>query len=732
MKRPLEDAFFHFMKRHAWDFSEALTLESNEDFFYLSDLETYELYLISAKDPGKLNPAWVDYQGKRCYQVLQGRETPCPFCTNHLLHKERYHIWKFYNAQVKKTFMLKDRLVEWEGKTVRMEEALDISEQAQGERALLEVMEQQNLLVYWLRLLAKSGVENALPKLLSSIQKHFGARLGFIQPFAGMEPAFNWPLGGNAAPPKRRLPSKASQEGWARILEGGKQVIVRDAAVLRETDAESYGLLSALGVSSACFTPILSGGQLVGMIGLGDVTARWESISLLKMLAVGLASTIREAMLNEEKLRIQFVDPLTGHQNYGSFKLKFAKLRAENPGLKYSLWYCDIKRFKYINDIFGYDVGDRILKYWCDFVAAAARPEEMFCRISSDNLTALLHYERVEDLHRRFAMAAEKLAAFPELAERRFSVELAAGVYLLQPGDPLSLEEMTNRANIAQKSVKALPGSQLAFYTEEMRRRALWEVTLETQMREGLGRGEFQLYLQPLMAMRGGERGVRAEVLVRWQKDPGLDLIMPGEFVGLFEKNGMIVDLDHYVFEEACKLLHTLRKQAKRQILFAVNVSRLTMLQPEFIADYCRIKERYGIPDGTLELEFTENGVVEDLEAFGRLVAQLKSHGFLCAMDDFGTGQSSLGVLQRLPLDTLKLDREFFERAPDGHRNETVVSCVLHMARLLAMNTVAEGIEREGQVAQLREMGCDYIQGYIYARPMPADAFKRRILEGSL
>lgn len=732
MKREFESGFSHLAENHAWAFSEALTLKGKEGFFYLSDMDTYEMRLISAKHPEELNPSWAEYQGKKCYEVLQGRTSPCPFCTNHLLSKERYHIWTHYNPRQGRRYLLKDRLVDWKGKTMRLEEVLDISRKPGLERALLDAAEQYNLLRYWLALLAQEGTERVSGKVLQSIRAHFGADCCFIYPFDGMETEADWKIG-RGAEFLQSPPSPEAREEWARILAGGKQVLIQDTAALERKDPESYRFLTELGVSSACFTPIFSGERLLGMIGLGNLSHRWEGVSLLKMLAMGVGFSIRQAILNEENLRIQFIDPLTGYQSYEGFKRSFEKLRRENPGRKYSLWYCDIKRFKYINDIFGFDMGDRLLRHWCDLVAADTREGETFCRISADNLISLRYYDNIEEMRRRFADTTKRLTRQADLAERRFTAELVSGVYLLQEHDEFTLEEMTDRANIAQKSVKSLPGSRIAFFTEEMRRKALREMTLETQMREGLLNEEFQLYMQPQMDLSGLVKGIlRAEVLVRWRRQNGHNPTLPGEFIGLFEKNGMIVELDHYIFTQSCKLLRRLLDQSPRSLCFSVNVSRVTMLQPEFVSKYCQIKDLYRIPDGCLELEFTENGVVEDMEAFAGLVVALKNQGFLCAMDDFGAGQSSLNVLQRLPLDTLKLDREFFDKAQDRERNETVVSCVLQMARLLHMNTVAEGIETVEQAERLRKMGCDYIQGYVFARPMPAEEFSRSLLEGSL
>ena len=215
-----------------------------------------------------------------------------------------------------------------------------------------------------------------------------------------------------------------------------------------------------------------------------------------------------------------------------------------------------------------------------------------------------------------------------------------------------------------------------------------------------------------------------AEALVRWAP-PDQPLISPGEFIPLFERNGFIVELDRYMLEQVCRWLRGYLDRGGRELVVSVNVSRLGLFQEDFVEHTIQIKETYRIPDGLLDLEFTESVVLDDNALFIRSVRRLQQHGFLCSLDDFGTGYSSLNLLKSLPIDVLKLDILFFTRDADHCRERIVIANILHMARQLHIRTIAEGVEALEQVAFLRDAGCDMVQGFVFARPMPLDEFDR-------
>ncbi len=419
-----------------------------------------------------------------------------------------------------------------------------------------------------------------------------------------------------------------------------------------------------------------------------------------------------------------FIDNLTGQRTFQKFLLDAEKLMTQNGKTRYSLWYCDIKNFKYVNDILGYSVGDNVLKYWAMVLNQDTRKGEVFGRISADNFVCLREYSDTMELRTRFDLYAAMLENFNETAAQGFKLEMSAGIFLIEPDDKeLTLNDMLDRANVAQKSIKNMSGSRCAIYSKEMRERILRETEMESRMEMALLNGEFKMYLQPRIGIQEGTNVKGAEALVRWLW-PDKGLVPPDEFVPLFEKNAFIVRLDEFMLEQVCKAFSGyVDKLGGEPFTISVNVSRVGAMQPSFIERYVDIKKRYNIPDGFLELEFTESIAFENHELFRSIVSQLQQNGFSCALDDFGSGHSSLNILKNLPVEVLKIDRLFFSEGQDGGRDREVISSIISMARALSMTTVAEGIETKEQVEMLRHMGCDEIQGFVFARPMPEQEF---------
>lgn len=421
--------------------------------------------------------------------------------------------------------------------------------------------------------------------------------------------------------------------------------------------------------------------------------------------------------------KLAYHDPLTGHANYARFLQDAGEFVDSGRPAPFVVWYCDIKKFKYLNNIWGYQIGDQVLRQLSDLLQRRSGEHAWFCRISADNFVGLCPFDGEEALRRSF------LALVAELNERHaaqingFRLDISMGIYLPESGgEQLSLQDMIDRANIAQKSAKGKSGSQCVFYSEDMRSRVLRETEIESRMAQALADGEFELYLQPKVDIQNGDRVTGAEVLARW-RDPGRGLVPPMEFIPLFEKNGFIVQLDRFMFERVCRWLRDYLAEGRPDLNIAVNVSRLGLAQEDFLDFYTGVKRRYGIPDGVLELEFTESMILDDDQAFRRTVLALQENGFLCSLDDFGAGYSSLNILKNLPMDVLKLDILFFRQTVDIRRERIVIANIVAMARALRIRTIAEGVEDMEQVEFLRATGCDVVQGYVFARPMPLPDF---------
>ncbi len=427
---------------------------------------------------------------------------------------------------------------------------------------------------------------------------------------------------------------------------------------------------------------------------------------------------------------LAFKDPLTGQRNRRKFVIDAEKLLKKHPRANYSLCYSDIKDFKYVNDLFGRNMGDRLLRYWANHLAANTREEEAFGRLASDIFVTLSARTDIQEIAGLFKQTTEHLCSFPALAAYGYKVDLRGGVYIVNDKDgELSVNDMIDRASAAQKSIKEHNDRKLAFYSNELRERKLWETEVESKMRAALENEEFEIYLQPKVDIQNGNRIMGMEALVRWLH-PGEGLVSPAKFIPLFEKNGFIVELDRYVLEKACEAYEKcLQSEGWSQLVLSVNVSRLGLFHPDFIEAYTAIKEKYGIPDGHIELEFTESLVFEGDSLFQSTIAELQHRGFLCSLDDFGAGYSSLNVLKALKVDVLKLDRLFFRYGEDADRGRELVRNIISMAKALHMKTVAEGIDEPSHVEHLREMGCDAVQGYVFAKPMTIADFMRFVKE---
>lgn len=444
---------------------------------------------------------------------------------------------------------------------------------------------------------------------------------------------------------------------------------------------------------------------------------------------------IRSATENNRKSLelLAYTDAVTGARTHSKFVKDLEAVLEENNKQDkkdaFAVWYCDIKRFKFLNDMLGYETGDKVLKNLARIIESEMGKEPLFCRSSADNFVGYLAYHKKDELIHWFKRMVARLDEIQAKQFKNFPIEISMGIYCPDAGESrLAIDNMLNRANIAQKTIKQEIGSSYAFYDDEMRRRVLYDARLEAMMDKAMEEREFLLYFQPKVDIQHGNRITGAEALVRWNsREKGL--ISPGDFIPLFERNGFIIQLDRYMFENSCKWLSHYLQTVGRPLNIAVNVSRLGILQEDFVEYYAAVKNKYRIPDFLLELEFTESMILDDDILFRNTVLKLKEKGFVCSLDDFGAGYSSLNVLKNLPIDVLKLDMLFLKEGADTEREHIVITNIISMAKELNMKTISEGVETEKQVEFLRDAGCDIVQGYVFAKPMPCEEFKELLKE---
>lgn len=448
----------------------------------------------------------------------------------------------------------------------------------------------------------------------------------------------------------------------------------------------------------------------------------WILLIVIVSFCIGILLITRFSRRNKEKLeKMAFEDKVTGRENITKFKVEVNEFFTNNNQTEYEIILFDVDKFKYINDIFGFKAGDFTLKTISDTISEWVLEGELFARENADNFVVLCKSdtdnvigERIENLFDNIRKRSITFATDYELI-------LNAGVYQITEEDN-DINTMIDRADIAQRTIKGKRNRLVAFYTQDLRDKLLEEKEIENNMVNALLNNEFIVYLQPKYNINTGNVA-GAEALVRWiSKEKGM--IMPMSFIPVFEKNGFVVNIDLFVFEETCKKLKQWIDNGIKPIPISVNLSRVHLQNDKFIEKYKSIINKYDIPASLVEIELTESAVFDNIDVLMDMMDRLKKIGFSISMDDFGTGYSSLGLLKNVPVDILKLDREFLNETSATIRGEIVIRKIVEMAKELGIKIVAEGVETEDQVDYLRLVGCDIVQGFYYAKPMEISSYE--------
>lgn len=416
-------------------------------------------------------------------------------------------------------------------------------------------------------------------------------------------------------------------------------------------------------------------------------------------------------------------DDVTGGKNKREFE-RVASLLLKGEG-EFVVVYANIDRFKLINDSYGDDVGDMVLcKVHKIIDDELLRWDEVSGRIMADSFGMLMRFHSLEKLDHRLSRINDQLSQIMDEEGQSYGIKMYFGVYLVENKNTL-VSAMLERANIALKRVAGAAQHlvHMGVYDDAERQLLGREKELEMKMERALKNGEFVPYLQPKYELENETIG-GAEALVRWV-DPVEGMIFPNEFIPLFERNGFIVELDLYMFEQVCKLVEKWSESGYPKIPVSVNMSRGHFSVPGFFKRYQQILDRYDIPDNTIEIELTESLFYNEMSMLKELINKIHAAGMLCSIDDFGSGYSSLNMLKDVKVDALKLDRVFFKEAEDDQRGKSIINSVLHLAQSLNLRTISEGVEIRSQVDFLKEMDCDYIQGYVFAKPMPVTDFEQ-------
>lgn len=523
--------------------------------------------------------------------------------------------------------------------------------------------------------------------------------------------------------------------GNAEIISDASTDDLREAAAMGRNATIRFQIPNDQLIYTAQLTHIGDTDLCIWMVDTNDAISEGLHQILHKATDVNTLETIcfivllfTLIFLYRKNMSVLMVDPVTGGYSPSRFAQEARHLIQHSTPGDYTFIVMNTINFKLFNDIYGHDESDRILKHIYNIILKYMEEGELLVRSSADDFNMLIRTTSQEVIIQKLDLIVDEINQFNnELREKQWLM-FRTGVYQIVD-TTLSVVNIRDRANIARKKMMMPTEGILyscGFYEEEDRVRLQQENLLINKMDDALKNQDFKVYLQPKVDISTG-RIINAEALVRW-KDADMGLVPPDEFIPLFEQIGFIRRLDLYMWEQVCICLRRWLDAKLQPVPVSVNLSRLHLMNRDFLAPFVEVQKKYCIPPELLELELTETAFQDASDAIPEAITQIHLAGYTCSLDDFGSGYSSLNNLEMLDIDVVKLDCKFLRNARvENDKGHILIEDLIHMARRLGITVCCEGVETEAHYAFLKKCYCDIGQGYLFSKPLEVSAFEQML-----
>ena len=493
-------------------------------------------------------------------------------------------------------------------------------------------------------------------------------------------------------------------------------------------------LIDKYGIKSFMQVALKDDEELVAIISVLDCqeNRNWDDCYCKTLREVSKIMTnyllqLKESISLANKINeMKNFDMLTGLPLKNNFKTSIKKIIKNNPDKKYVVVNLDFVKFKYINDTCGYNIGDKILKEFARLISRNRFGIIEGCRSFSDNFLFIQEYTSMDNTSILLNQMQEEFSLRLKKKYTGINVGFSIGACVIEDNYGDIMGPIDN-SGLARKYAKE-NGKLLHFFDKEMKKKIQMEFEILNSMESALTHSEFKVYYQPKVNIADGTIA-GAEALVRWIK-PNDKIVGPDKFIPLFEKNGFVINIDFFVYEEVCRTMRRWLDTEMKVVPISVNVSRLHLADKDkFIKDFVKLIDKYKIPHELIELELTENIFLNNTQIAVTTMAELRKLGFVLSIDDFGSGYSSLNILKDVSSDVLKLDRAFFSKNKLQKEEQIILTSIVDMARKLDIKVLSEGVETTEQSQFLKDIQCDLAQGFLYSKPVPLREFEQMLNE---
>lgn len=707
------------MKR---DINTLSLLNEISELVYVSDPETYELLFVNQTGCQTLH--LENYKHKKCYEVLQGKTSPCEFCTNDRLCDDNFYTWEFTNPSIGRHFLLKD-IIQWRGKTARMEIAFDITERELQKQELKNMLDVQTLITNCVRMLyAVDDLDQTINAVLTQIGEFLVSDRAYVFEIKDelMNNTHEWTAPG-ISPQLEKLQQLDLSliSDWLPFFEKNDCIIIDDVEQLQKTNTAAYATLHAQEITSLIAAPIFLDNKLAGYIGIDNYDSEKikNSSYLLLSMSIFLSYAIRHRNHVDMLHRLSYHDLLTNALNRNAFMDVLSQFR---PGQYASagIIYIDINGMKEINDFYGHHQGDKILITTVAKVFNLFKPDELF-RIGGDEFVIITYDLTETDFYEKFNLLRN---IFCEKTNLPFSIATGS-CWVKSPSDLNSLLQQADSAMYADKKKFYYGKEKTSRYRHNLD--DILNLANYSALQEALTAGQFCIYFQPKISL-DTEEFIGSEALIRYINQAG-EIIAPNNFIPILEEARLIKMLDLYVFEEVCKQINIWKERKMRVKPVSINLSRST-LSYHFLADQLlALITKHNIDISLLELEVTETAEVDNQLVFSQALEKLKEYGFSISIDDFGVRNASLSLFTTINFDILKLDRSLVKTLAQNQKARILIRSLAVICSDLGIKLIAEGVETLEQLDILKELRCNEVQGYLFSKPLPLNDFENKYLQ---
>lgn len=711
MNRVMEGAV---LQNHE-DVSRLVMREINE-IVYISDVKTYELLYLNRRAVELLgSPAISQWRGKPCYKVLQNRNEPCEFCTNACLNKKEFYCWEHDNEMLKRHFFVKDKLVEWDGRMVRLEIAVDNTEKENIHRQLQKNLAMEKTLVDCIRTLSKnSDLTAAINDLLGIIGNYYAGDRAYIFECdyenellvntyewcrLGIEPQIDH---------LKQIPLHAADR-WIEAFQKRGEFYISCLTEYAKSDSVEYKILEPQGVQSLIAAPLMDGEAMIGFIGVDNPLSNIGEMVLLQSVSFFVLDDIKKKKLTGQLQELSYKDTLTGVWNRNKYMEVLDQYERTTPE-KLGIIYADINGLKRANDLHGHQYGDRLICRAAELLSGLFR--NRVYRIGGDEFVVLC----TELSHTEFYKKIDRL--YDEV-HRDGACSISIGLKWSEEGEDVN-KQIISADRLMYADKQRYYSARNAVKCEDKEGRA-------RKIAREIEAGRFVVCLQPKIEIGTGKL-CGAEAFVRRIDRQGRTE-MPIQFIPRYEAEGIIRHIDFFVLERVCQLLARWEKMGNTSLKIAVNFAHFTLTEHRAAEKIEKICRRFGIPADRIVLEVS--GAIGQMgkESLKRLLQSLKQAGFTVSLDNFGAESLNYAAFLDLQFDEIKLDKCLIDRIASDERAQIVAKHVIELCRDLKVKTsVAAGIETQEQLRVLEDFRCGAGQGYLFDRPLSEEIFEKKYI----